>query len=485
MATPDIHEPGDPARAAVAPPRLKSLGATLALRFAITMLVALLVIALAAYFGVRLTLEHELDVALGSTARLQAGILRSNGRLPRYPADLELQAFVQEVNRFIVVRDASGNILAGNTDLALDLPLDGPPFRSALTGDRGFATALWKPGYRLRSVYVPLPANSPGGSAVLQVSASLQFLDAEGRQVLFLMLGVVLLGTLVTMIGAGWLANSSAEPVRVITAQARAIDPRLPGQRITAHADIEEFNGLVQVLNEMLERLERAIEWQRRIIADVAHDLRTPITAMRGGVEIALRADRSVEEYRAVLRSTLDDVERLAVISDGVLALARFEAGDLSPRLETVDLRDVARTATERIQAVDGERIYELHMPPEPVDAVLDPRLIGQALDQVLDNAMRHTPVNTRVRVAVGPLAGGADVSIDDSGPGLPAEAFPQLTQLFFRADVSRSRAAGAGLGLSVASAILHAHGGTLAAGRSEMGGVRIELRGLGGGSEE
>ena len=132
------------------------------------------------------------------------------------------------------------------------------------------------------------------------------------REVLFLMLGTVFLGAVATAIGAGWLAQTSVMPVLEITAQARSVQPGVP-RRITAHADTQEFAGLVDVLNDAFERLERAFDAQRRMITDAAHDLRTPLTAMRGEAEIALRGERTPDEYRHTLQSMLEEVDQLTV----------------------------------------------------------------------------------------------------------------------------------------------------------------------------
>jgi signal transduction histidine kinase len=98
------------------------------------------------------------------------------------------------------------------------------------------------------------------------------------------MLATVLLGTLATAVGSAWLAGSAVSPVREITDQARAITGTVPGQRITAHANVSEFHGLTEVLNAMVARLEDAAQWHRRMIRDLGHDLRTPVTAMRGSI---------------------------------------------------------------------------------------------------------------------------------------------------------------------------------------------------------
>lgn len=158
-----------------------------------------------------------------------------------------------------------------------------------------------------------------------------------------------------------------------------------------------ELQGLIEVLNQMLERLERTYEWHRRIIRDLGHDLRTPIATMRAGVEMALWSERKPDEYRQVLASTLEEVDRLALIGDALSLLGGLETGELKPVLTRTDLRLLAGQAVDRAAARVGGQGVRFHRPSAPVPAEVDAHLIGMMLDQLLDNARRHTPPGTRM----------------------------------------------------------------------------------------
>ena len=129
------------------------------------------------------------------------------------------------------------------------------------------------------------------------------------RELMFLLAGVVVVGTGATLVGAWWLAGSAVRPVYEITEQATRIAPGTLDQRIAAHVETDEYRGLVAVLNGMLERLDQAFHNQRRLTADVSHELRSPLTALRGEVEVALRSERSPRDYRRVLHSALEEIE--------------------------------------------------------------------------------------------------------------------------------------------------------------------------------
>lgn len=455
-----------------------SLRRTLAVRFSLTIFLALLMIALWAYLGAQRILRDELDRGLAAAAQLESAVLAAGLPIPTHPGPPDAASFVAQVNSFVAVRDTSGSILETNTALALSLPLDGQSFQRARAGQQVWATQEWR-GEEIRALYSPAPNGSHPNRAVVQVAASLGPLAAARRQVLFLMLGTVLLGTVATAIGAGWLAGSVVAPVDEITQQASSITAGRTGQRITAHADVEEFHGLTEVLNRMLGRVDRALAAERRIIADVGHDLRTPITAIRGQLEIALRGEREATTYRALLRSILEDVDRLASISEALVLLARIEAGELRPERRPTNVGDLLRQAVARVQGFAGDHAIRLADANGDVRAAVDERMIGTVVDHLLDNAVRHTPAGTQIDVSTWADATHVTVVVEDNGPGIAPDLMPHVFERFYRTDLARTPCAGggAGLGLSIAAAIAQAHGGTIDAGRGDRGGLKMTLR--------
>jgi signal transduction histidine kinase len=331
--------------------------------------------------------------------------------------------------------------------------------------------------HRIRSLYAPAPQEAAGLMAVIQVGASLEPLGDATRNILFFMVGTVILGTVATFFGAGWLADSAVGPVTEITDQARAITAGTLSHRITAHADVYEFQGLVHVLNGMLARLDGAMRAQRRIIADVGHDLRTPITAMTGQLEVALRSDRSPDHYRQVLSSCLEEALHMGSIGDALVMLARLEADELRPEPAATDLAHLARQAIEHVTPRAGSRRIVLHAPPQGVTISADSGMLRLVFDHLLDNAIQHTPPKTRVEVSIDVHASHVVTSVDDNGPGMPPDQLPLLFERFYRRDTARQRTTGAGLSLTIAAAIVGAHGGLIEAEQSALGGLKISMR--------
>lgn len=452
-----------------------SLRRTVAVRFSSTIFVALLLIALWAYTGARHILCDALDANLAAAAQLQSAVLASRLPIAMQPGPADLESFTRIVNRFVAVRSTTAEVVETNSPLAADLPLDSTSFTRALRGDTVWVTQPWLDG-DIRSYFAPTPPGSRDQHAVVQVAASLRPLQASTRQVLFLMLGTVLLGTVATALGAGWLAGTSVAPVLEITEQARSIQVGA-GRRITAHADVDEFAGLVEVFNDVLGRLDRAFEAQRRMIADAGHDLRTPLTAMRGELEVALRGERRSEEYRAVLRSVLEEVDHLTSISESLALLARLEAGELSLQQTETDVASIVERATRNAQArADGREIV-FHPAETDTTTDADTKLLSIAVNQLLDNCLKHTPRGTRVESRVESDEQGVTIVVDDSGPGMDPEVTEHLFEHFYRSDAARSRTGAAGLGLTIAAAIASAHGGRIAATRSSLGGLRVTLQ--------
>ncbi len=453
-----------------------SLRRTLAVRFSLTIFFALLLIALWAYLGAQRILREELDRGLAASAHIESDALAAGYPVAQHSEPTDMTEFIETVNRFVAVRNARGTVVSTNTPLANSLPLDTVSFARAMAGVRVWTNQEWNET-RIRSFYWAAQVRDHQQQVIVQVAASLDPLAAANREVLFLLLGTVLLGTLASWLGAGWLAGSSAAPVEEITEQARRIGPAQTGQRITEHADVEEFAGLIAVLNGMLERLDRAFETQRRMIADAGHDLKTPLTAMRGELEIALRGQRHPDEYRAILTSVLEEVDHLTSLSDSLVLLARLDAGTLKPERIERDVGALVERATLKARARSSLREMHFCGQAEEASAPVDAQMLGVALDHLLDNCNKHTPDGSHVYVGVETDDSLVVVKVEDDGPGIANESLPHLFERFYRSDAARPRGGAAGLGLTVVAAIVEAHGGSVAADKSAHGGLGITLQ--------
>ena len=294
------------------------------------------------------------------------------------------------------------------------------------------------------------------------------------------LLAIVIAGSAATLVGAWHFASLAVRPVSEITAQAMHIEAGTLDQRIVAHADTEEYEGLVAVLNRMLERLEQGFAAQRRLTADVSHELRTPLTALRGEIEVALRADRSTREYQHVLRSALEEVEQLTTMGEDLLLITRAGARLLSCRRKPTDVADLVEQSLQgfrRLIEEKGITVDRALNGGHPVS--VDPALVARVVDHLLANAVTHTPLGGRIAVGVEDGATGVvRLVVANSGPPIAPEDLPHLFEAFYRADLARARSdgGGAGLGLAMVAAIAQLHDGSARVAADPAGGARFEV---------
>jgi heavy metal sensor kinase len=254
------------------------------------------------------------------------------------------------------------------------------------------------------------------------------------------------------------------EPVRSIASMARSISEHDLHRRVDIRVPPDELGELVATFNAMLARLDDSFEGLRRFTADASHELRTPLALMRTELDGALARKREPGEYRRVLLEIQQEVDRMSRMVDRLLMLARFDAGALHPAFTSVDVADMLYESAARWRPEAQRKSVQIEVEaPETGITNGDPDLLRRVLDNLLDNAVRHTPPGGQIRVAAKPAGEGWQVDIHDGGPGVPAEARPLLFQRFARLDSPRDRASGgAGLGLALSQAIAEAHGGSL-----------------------
>jgi len=446
-------------------------------RFAATMAVGLIAAAALAYWATWRVIEQQLDHSLASAAFLISQQLAGDSLAPLMASDPD--QYERDVNRYIAVRDGDGRMVIAVPVEAHDLPYDGAALTEARGGHEAWAESRWH-DRTIRAVYQPVVRGGgrAGAGLVLEVAASLRPFDTVRRDLIVALIIVVFTGTGATLLGAWQLAGSAVEPVAAITDQATRIEAGTLDQRIAAHADTEEYEGLVGVLNRMLERLERQFVAQRRLTADLSHELRTPLTALRGEIEVAQRAERTPREYQKVMRSALEEIERLTVMSEDMLLITRADSRLLSPHPRPTDLNALVAHVLEafRDRVAEKELTIEGPGPGASPSASVDPGLVETLVQHLVDNAVKFTPPGGRITIATTPAEGQVRLSVQDSGPGIAPEDLPHIFEPFYRADPARTRGTGIGLGLALVAAVARLHGGTARASNHNGSGARLEV---------
>jgi two-component system heavy metal sensor histidine kinase CusS len=276
------------------------------------------------------------------------------------------------------------------------------------------------------------------------------------------------------------IARQGIRAVEDIAATARRITSMNLRERIGAEGYPLELASLAGTFNEMLDRLEESFERISRFSADIAHDLRTPVNNIRGEAEVALARARTVDEYRDVLESSLEEAVRLSDLIGNLLFLARAESPLKHVERQKVDVGELLCTVREYYDATaaDGGVTLVAADNAEPVIAMLDRSLMLRAVSNLVSNAIVHTPPGGTVTMAAAAEGQAIRIDVSDTGAGIPADALPRVFDRFFRVDPSRSQASGGtGLGLAIVQSIMALHGGTAEI-ASEVGrGTVVSLR--------
>ena len=271
------------------------------------------------------------------------------------------------------------------------------------------------------------------------------------------------LWTLATVSGRS-LSRGALRPLSRMAEAARAIDGNEPGERLPVPRTLDEIQGLGDAFNALLDRLQDSSERQRRFAGDASHQLRTPLTAIQGQVDLALRQDRDVETYQRTLSLIQKRTRHLRQIVDALLFLARADAEANLPDLEPVALDAWIMDHIQGRPASPAGASVRVRTDPEgPFVALVHPALLGELLDNLLENAEKHGRPGTPITVRLSRAAGSVLLAVEDQGPGIPEADLARLFEPFYRAEAARRRGEqGLGLGLSVAQRLARRFGGTI-----------------------
>jgi two-component system OmpR family sensor kinase len=433
---------------------------------AFALALAVVLAATGAFLYVRLDsmLRRALDRDLALRAEDLAALVGDPaGKLPSTAAG----PFVERGESYAQLLAPSGRVLDAT------YPLRGHPLLDARVRHAALSRSIYLdigpiPGLDEPSRLLATPVRRAGRLRVLVVGATL----ADRAETLSsFRTELFIAGPLALLVasGVGWvLAGMSLAQVEAMRRRAAAISAETPGERLPVPPTGDELERLGVTLNEMLGRLEHALQRERDFVADAGHELRTPLALLRTELELALRHDGSAEGLRVAVRRSSTEVERLSQLAEDLLLIARSDGGRLALQVEDIDVRVLLESSRSRFEWRAAEEGRPIVVAATDGDQVRGDRVrLEQALGNLVDNALRHGGG----RIVLGSEAEGTvtKLHVRDEGAGFPADFRDRAFERFSRADSSRGRG-GVGLGLAIVAEIARAHGGVVGIDASEVG---------------
>jgi two-component system, OmpR family, sensor kinase len=440
--------------------------------------IALAIADVGVHLAVTFTTSGAIDAALrGQAAAVGAGLRAADGR-PTYPGgDLP--------------HETAGGLLI---DLAVigpdgalletpDQPLDSSTLRSlaapSLASGRPSTTDFTDPQGVRRRAYTTQVNSLPDRSAVLVASTPLTDAEASVARTTLLagLLSALALAASAALVYA--FIGRVLSPVSQIAKLADSLGESDLHRRVEVRAPDDEVGELVSTFNRMLARLDASFQALRSFTADASHELRSPLAVMATELEYALARHRSEADSERAMRVLQEEVRHMSEMVEKLLTLARLDAGELRPASQRLDVTDFVHEATARWLAAAGAKDVRVEVrTPESGTILADPALTRRILDNLLDNAIRHSPPGGEVRVDVCPAEGGWRFTVSDEGPGIQPEHRDRVFERFAMADNARARGGdgGTGLGLPLSQAFARVQGGDVRLGRAEGRGAVFDV---------
>jgi signal transduction histidine kinase len=371
-----------------------------------------------------------------------------------------------------------------------------PEIESALQGTP--ATALRRVLGAQRVLYAAAPIYADDGhiTGIVYIATPLPATGLPANIILQL-IGAMLIAVLLASLAGRYLARQIARPLEGLATAANTIASGDLKVCAPTEGNIKELQALGQTFNDMAESLRQSDEAKKAFIADVTHELRTPLTVIKGTIETLEDGALDDREGRGPLLTSMQrETDRLIRLVNELLVLTRADAGSLQLELQPINLDDLARERCEIFKPLASRQNVKLEVVPRGVEwhsalpssstasradyqsapqVLADPDRLSQVLDNLLDNAIRHSPENSTITIAIEEKDDGLECSVSDQGAGIPAEHLPFIFERFYRVDKSRNRKdGGTGLGLAIARALISAQGGHISAHSIEGQGTTI-----------
>ena len=386
---------------------------------------------------------------------------------------------VQE--RLLEILGPDGSILYRNERLG-DRDLGGPPFRGE--GEKGYSGRAARMSDGTPVILISRKYDLLGRTVLIRVGYSQDLIWNQLKQTML----VLLLASPLVLAGAAWagyrVAGRALEPVSKMAHRAEQINSERLNERLPVENPHDELGHLAGVFNAMLSRIEQSFEQLQRFTADASHELRTPLAAIRSIGEVRLQEGATPEEYRDTIGSMLEEVNRLTTIVESLLTLSRADAGQIRIQVSVFPLMALVREAATLLEVLIEDKELTFRLTGDESAGVQGDRLyVRQAVVNILHNAVKFTPPGGSISAHVKCCGDSrAELSVTDTGPGVPPEHVEKVFERFYRVDGSRpgrtdGSEMGAGLGLSVARWAVEANSGEIGVRSGPESGATFWIR--------
>jgi len=365
------------------------------------------------------------------------------------------------------ILDDSGTVLEGSKEGAGAPELPERTLKEAIKGTAAYDTIRTEGSDGSVSTYrsYTTPASGTGGAVyIVQAYRSTYHTQFALNNLRVMMAALAPLIVLLTGALGMFFARVALRPVASMARTIRQITAENLSLRLTPPETRDEIRELADLFNAMLSRLEDSFLSEKRFIQDVSHELKTPLTILKGELEVALKKARSAGEYAAVLQSNLEETEKMSKIVGDLLTLARFDNREVKLDHAPVDLESLLRASADKLKGLAAKAGASIEIAAAGATEVQgDREQLERLFVILLDNAVKYGAAGGKITAKVFTLGGAPAVSVSDSGPGIPAADLPHIFKRFYRADASRS-SGGFGLGLAIAKSIAEAHNAVIKA---------------------
>ena len=470
---------------------LRSLRFKLTLWYVLILGILLISFSTFLYFTLSKSLYRDVDNKLKALAELIAS--ESSSPLSKFSFGsidqaLETSMNLKPIGKFIQVLDESGNIGRKSDNLRnVQLPISLNALKNASKGLITFETNRTVENTPLRIMTFPVVENSHV-TKIVQIASSLEGVE-DALNKLFLILIIAVPSTLIlASLGGQFLAHKALKPVDNITQTARMITSQNLNQRINPPKVKDEISRLIETFNEMISRLDQSFRQMKQFSSDASHELKTPLTILKGEVEVMLRRERTSQEYQQTLKSNLEEINRMSQIVEDLLTLSKADTGEIRLSKEDINLTEILNEVIAQMDRLAKSKKLHLSASNHHQDIHIfgDALRLRELFINLIENGIKYTEEGGSIHIVLQkeypPLTRDQSdrlerekgefvkIIVSDTGIGIAQKDQERIFNRFFRVDKARSREqGGSGLGLSICKWIVEAHQGKIEV-ESELG---------------